>query len=70
MRRWTLKAGDPLSLTLAADARMGQMDYVDDQIWTLTLGSGEPPAIALQTTYCAQLRSVSLFTIYRSRRFN
>lgn len=61
MREWQLKSGDPLSLTLAADARLGPTDYSNDQIWALTLGGGEPPALALQTTYGLRARSLRLF---------
>lgn len=61
MREWQLKSGDPLSLTLAADARLGPTDYSNDQIWELTLGGGEPPALALETTYGLRARSLRLF---------
>jgi len=61
MREWNLKLGDPLSLTLAADARFGKTNYFNDQIWELTLGSGEPPAVALQTTFGLRARSLRLF---------
>jgi len=61
MREWHLKAGDPLSLTLAADARLNATDYSDDQIWELSLGSGEPPALALRTTFGLRARSLRMF---------
>jgi hypothetical protein len=61
MREWNLKTGDPLCLTLAADARLGPTDYTDDQIWELSLGSGEPPALSLQTTFGLRARSLRLF---------
>ena len=61
MREWHLKAGDPLSLTLAADARLDATDYCDDQIWELSLGSGEPPALALHTTFGLRARSLRMF---------
>ena len=61
MREWNLKSGDPLELTLAADARLTQTDYNDDQIWELRLGGGEPPALALQTTFGLRARSLRLF---------
>jgi hypothetical protein len=40
MRAWDLAAGDPLALRLAADARLGPVDYADDQIWELALSGG------------------------------
>jgi len=50
MREWGLTAEAPLSLRIAADARMTVPSYVDDQIWELRLEGGSPPALALETT--------------------
>jgi hypothetical protein len=61
MREWHLQAGDPLSLTLAADARLTPLDYVNDHIWELLLGRGEPAAILLQTSYGLRARNMRLF---------
>lgn len=61
MREWNLTADDPLSLRLAADARLGPTDYADDQIWELTLNGGDPPALALRTTYGLRARDMRLF---------
>lgn len=61
MRDWALKAGDPLSLTLAADARQGAPDYVNDHIWELDLAAGEPAALSLRTTYGLRARAMRLF---------
>jgi hypothetical protein len=61
MREWSLGPGDPLSLVLAADFRLSQPDYINDQIWELDAGSGEPPALALRTTYGLRARSMRLF---------
>jgi hypothetical protein len=57
MREWTLKSGDPFSLTLVSDARLGPTDYVDDHIWELSLGGGEPPGLGLYTTFGLRARS-------------
>jgi hypothetical protein len=65
MRDWNLKSGDPLTLILAADARLGPTDYLNDQIWELTLGNGAPPALALQTTFGLRARIHRLFPIFR-----
>ena len=43
LRRWTLDAAIPLALTLAADARLSQTDYVNDQIWEVVPGVGIEP---------------------------
>lgn len=61
MREWNLKTGDPLSLTLAADARLCKPDYVNDHIWELEIGAGEPAALAVRTTYGLRARSMRLF---------
>ncbi len=61
MREWNLKQGDPLSLTLSADARLSRPDYVNDQIWELSLSGGDPPAMALQTTYGLRARNMRIF---------
>ena len=51
MRLWNLGSGDPLNLTLAADARLGATNYVNDQIWHISLQGGEPRAVTLETTF-------------------
>lgn len=61
MRLWNLGIGRPLSLTLAADARLSHPNYVNDQIWKLVLDGGEPPALALVTTFGLRARSMRLF---------
>ena len=61
MRDWNLAPGDPLALTLAADFRLCIPDYVNDQIWELETGGGDPPALALHTTYGLRARLMRLF---------
>lgn len=61
MRTWSLGMGDPVLLTLAADARLAKADYANDHIWELEPGSGEPPSLALQTTYGLRARSMRIF---------
>ena len=61
MQTWSLSAGDPLALTLAADARLTCTDYTDDQIWELILGGGEPAAMAVQTTFGLRAHWMRLF---------
>ncbi|HEX6304896.1 MAG TPA: hypothetical protein VFZ76_11945 [Anaerolineales bacterium] len=61
MREWSLTHQDLPSLTLAADARLSVPDYFDDQIWELSLRGGDPPALALQTTYGLRARGFRLF---------
>jgi hypothetical protein len=61
MRTWNLGSGDPLCLTLSADSRCCQPDYVNDQIWEISFGGGDPPALALQTTFGLRARWMRLF---------
>ena len=61
MRTWNLAPGDPLALTLAADFRLCSPDYVNDQIWELEAGGGDPPALGLHTTYGLRARLMRLF---------
>ena len=42
MREWHLTSNHPLTLTLASDARLANADYVNDQIWELTLERFSP----------------------------
>ncbi len=65
MREWTLGSDDPLSLTLAADARLSTPDYSNDHIWELELGSGEPAALSLRTTYGLRARAMRIFPRFR-----
>ena len=61
MREVKLSAVGPLHLTLAADARLSSTDYTNDQIWELTINGGEPPAVALMTTYGLRATQMRLF---------
>jgi hypothetical protein len=49
------------NLILAADVRLGGTDYANDHIWELSLHSGEPPALALSTTFGLRARGFRLF---------
>ena len=61
MRDWSLAKGDPLCLTLAADSRLSIPDYLNDHIWELVLGGGEPAALAVGTTYGLRAKSMRIF---------
>jgi len=56
-----LTRGDPLNLTLAADMRLSQPDFVNDQIWELRMQGGEPPAVLLQTSFGLRARWMRIF---------
>lgn len=61
MRSWNLAVDAPLCLNLVADARLSSPDYANDQVWELSLKEGEPPSLALQTTYGLRAHSMRLF---------
>ncbi|HSJ89240.1 MAG TPA: hypothetical protein VK909_18665 [Anaerolineales bacterium] len=61
MRDWSLAKGDPLCLTLAADSRLSIPDYLNDHIWELVLGGGEPEALAVRTTYGLRAKAMRIF---------
>lgn len=61
MRDWSLVPGDPLYLTLAADSRLSIPDYLNDHIWELALGEGEPSALSLRTTYGLRAKAMRIF---------
>jgi len=61
MREWTLGPGTPLALSLAADFRLCTPDYINDHIWELEIGGGDPPALSVHTTYGLRARSMRFF---------
>jgi hypothetical protein len=63
MRDWSLSLGDPLYLSLAADARLCKPDYVNDHIWEVELGGTDPErsAVSLNTTFGLRARSMRIF---------
>jgi len=65
MRVWNLPITSPWTITLAADARLSNTAYTVDQIWEFNPGGGEPPALALQTTYGLRARTVRQFWRFR-----
>jgi hypothetical protein len=50
-----------LNLVFAADMRFSAPDYVNDQIWEMELGSGDPPALSMRTTCGLRARSIRIF---------
>lgn len=67
MKDWNLTASDPLHLTLAADARLGAPDYLNDHIWEVKLNEGAPPGVSVQTTYGLRARLMRLFPRFSRR---
>jgi len=64
MRPIPLIPPSPVSLTIAADPRLAETDYLDDQIWELRLG-GEPPGLSLETSYGLRARMMRLFPSFQ-----
>jgi hypothetical protein len=66
MRKWNLEFNDPYTLIIAADARLTNTDYADDQIWRLNMQGGEPRALAFETTYGLRARMMRIFPEFRA----
>ena len=64
MRTWKLSAGDPLQLSLAADASLDPVDPSNHAIWELNLGQGDPSALAVQTTFGLRARRMQCFPCF------
>lgn len=64
LRQWQLSSTEPYALQLAADARLSQTSYVDDQSWELSPGAGDAPALALQTRYGGRVGLASLVPMW------
>ncbi len=64
MRQWHLTQSDPFTLRLAADVRLGATDYGNDHIWAITLAEGDPPALAVRTTYGLRAQEMRLFASF------
>jgi len=63
MRDWSLHLGDPLYLSLAADARLCKPDYLNDHIWEAEFGAvdAERAFVSLNTTFGLRARSMRLY---------
>jgi hypothetical protein len=68
MNHWNLTRHTPLSLTLAADARFCQSDFVNDHIWELSLGHNHPAGITVHTTYGLRAQWIKLFPIFHFKQ--
>ncbi len=64
MRTWKLNPTNPLNLVIATDAALGSIDPLDDQIWEVTLGCGEPPALAIRTRYGMRVVEARYFPVF------
>ncbi|MCA9912774.1 MAG: hypothetical protein KC496_05480, partial [Anaerolineae bacterium] len=64
LRHWQISPTDPFALRLAADARLSQTDYLDDQVWEVAIGQGDEPALALHTKYGSRVGLASLVPMW------
>ncbi len=64
IQRWHLDTNAPYCLNIAADARLSSTDYRNDQIWEVLPGSGESPALSLQTRFGGRAGLVSLVPMW------
>lgn len=65
LRRQDIGAAAALRFQLAADARFSRANYLDDQVWTLNLGSPGQPALALQTQFGGRADLVSIAPMWQ-----
>jgi hypothetical protein len=61
---WNLNAQDPLNLVLSADPALGVVDPKDDQIWEVALGTGDPPAMAVRTSFGRRVMELRYFPVF------
>jgi hypothetical protein len=64
LRQWELTHTAPYSLYLAADQRLSQTDYADDQVWELLIGTQDSPALTMQTKYGGRVGLASLVPLW------
>ncbi|MDQ7025369.1 MAG: hypothetical protein Q9P44_07395 [Anaerolineae bacterium] len=64
LRQWKLTHTSPFSLYLAADQRLSQTDYTDDQVWEVLVGTMDSPALALHTKYGGRVGLASLVPLW------
>jgi hypothetical protein len=64
VRTWNLTAQDPLNLVLSADPALGVVDQKDDQIWEVALGTGDPPAMAVRTSFGRRVVELRYFPVF------
>ena len=64
LRRWLLRPSRPYALPLAADARLRPTDYHDDQVWELSTGVPDSPALTLQTNLGGRVGLATLIPLW------
>ena len=64
MRTWNLTTQDPLNLVISADQALGIVDPMDDQIWEVAPGQGDPPAMAVRTSFGRRAVEMRYFPVF------
>ena len=64
MRNWPLGPQDPRSLTLSADFRFCQPDYLNDHTWEVESFHGDAAVLGTRTSYGLQARSMRIFPAF------
>ena len=64
MRTWSLNPQDPRSLTLSADFRFCEPDYINDHTWEIEPFRGDAAVLGLRTSYGLQARSMRIFPAF------
>jgi hypothetical protein len=68
MRTLNLPLARLKSLILAADVRFVPTDYINDHIWELSVGPGDPAGLSLSTTFGLRARSFRIFPRFIENR--
>lgn len=64
MREWKLTRKDPMNLVIATDAGLNPLDPLDDHVWEVSLGKGEPPALAVRSTLGMRAVELRYFPVF------
>ncbi len=64
LRVWKLTPSHPLALQIAADARLSDSDYLDDQVWEIVLGKIDAPGLVAQTRYGERVGIATLIPMW------
>lgn len=64
LRRWQLAQSQSVAFPIAADSRLCETDYTDDQVWQLVQSAQGETALALYTRYGGRVNQVQLTPIW------
>ena len=64
MKTWSLGPQDPRSMTLSADFRFCQPDYLNDHTWEVEPFRGDAAILGVRTSYGLQARNIRIFPAF------